>query len=365
MERTELAIIGAGQAGLATAYAAREAGIEPIVLEASGSPSGSWPTYYDSLRLFSPARYSALPGRALPGDPERYPTRGEVADYLVAYADALDADIRLRQRVDGVAVDDGGFVVETSTGLQLRAERVISATGGFGSPHRPRLPGLDTFAGRVLHSSEYRAPDAFSGARVVVVGAGNSAVQIAAELGAVARVTLTSRQPIRWLRQRPLGRDVHWWLTKTGLDCAPIAARLPKGRPPVLDHGRYRAALERGEFDHRPMFARIDDDEVVWSDAGRERVDAVILATGFRPHVPFLAGTGALGPAGEPLHRGGLSTTIPGLGYVGLEFQRSFASATIRGVARDAAYVLPRIEPGPELRRSAMSIRCCPAPATR
>ena len=366
MERTELAIIGAGQAGLATAYAARAAGIDAVVLEASGAPSGSWPTYYDSLRLFSPARYSALPERALGGDPERYPTRDEITEYLIGYSEWLGADIRLRMRVERVLLDDGEFVVETSNGMRLRAPRVISATGGFGSPHRPKLTGLDTFTGRALHSGEYRSYEDFKGARVVVVGAGNSAVQIAAELAEVASVTLASRSPVRWIRQRPLGRDLHWWLDKSGLDAAPIVRWLPTPGHPVLDDGRYRAALDRGEFDRRPMFVRVDGDDVVWSDKRREPVDVLVLATGFRPHVPFLARTGALGPAGEPLHRGGVSTTVPGLGYVGLEFQRSFSSATIRGVGRDAAYVLRRLRPSSEPALRPLPLRtCCPAPAAQ
>ena len=363
MEHTNLVIIGAGQAGLATANAAREAGSEAVVLEASGSPAGSWPTYYDSLRLFSPARYSALPGRPFPGDPERYPTRDEVAAYLVAYAEDLQADIRLDERVESVAVRDGAFAVQTGSGLQLSTDRVVSATGGFGSPHRPHLSGLDEFTGRVVHSSEYRAPGAFAGGRVLVVGAGNSAIQIAAELAEVARVTVASRHPIQWIKQRPLGKDLHWWLKVSGLDSAPIGSRLSNGKHPVLDDGGYRAAFASGKLDRREIFDRIDRDAVVWPDGARERVDAMVLATGFRPHVPFLANTAALGPAGEPLHRRGVSTTVPGLGYVGLEFQRSFASATIRGVGRDASYVLRRLRPAGAPARRPLADACCPAPA--
>jgi putative flavoprotein involved in K+ transport len=361
MERTELVIIGAGQAGLATAYAARAAGLDAVVLEASGAPAGSWPTYYDRLRLFSPARYSGLPGRPMPGDPERYPTRDEVVDYLVGYADWLGADIRLRERVANVVVDGSGFLVETASGLQLHARRVVSATGGFGSPHRPKLSGLDTFPGRVLHSSDYRTPDGFRGMRTIVVGAGNSAIQIAAELASVANVTLTSRSPVRWLSQRPLGRDLHWWFKRTGFDTAPFGSRLSSGRRPVLDDGRYRAALERGQFDWRPMFEHADGSDVVWSSEEHERVDAIVMATGFRSHVPFLAETGGLGPDGRPFHKGGVSTTVPGLGYVGLEFQRSFSSATIRGVGRDAAYVLERLKPAAARAPRQAAARCCPA----
>jgi putative flavoprotein involved in K+ transport len=215
----DVVIIGGGQSGLAAAYAAREAGLEPVVLEAGPEPVGSWPRYYESLTLFSPARYSSLPGRPFPGDPERYPRRDEVVAYLREYAAALDADIRCNQRVETVTVlDGGGFEVETAAGLVIRTHRVIAATGGFGAPNRPPLPGLAEFDGEVLHASEYRSPEAFAGRRVLVVGGGNSAVQIAEELARVADVTVTTRSPLKFVPQRPLGRDLHWWLTVTRLD---------------------------------------------------------------------------------------------------------------------------------------------------
>jgi putative flavoprotein involved in K+ transport len=189
----DVVIVGGGQSGLAAAYAAQRAGLRPIVLEAGAEPVGSWPHYYDSLTLFSPARFSALPGRPFPGDGERYPTRDEVVAYLRAYAADLDADIRCGQRVDTVErSEDGRLIARTATGLEVEAGMVIAATGGFRRPHRPVLAGLERFTGTVRHSSEYRAPDAFAGRRVVVVGAGNSAVQIAADLASVARVSLAT-----------------------------------------------------------------------------------------------------------------------------------------------------------------------------
>ena len=139
-----IVIIGGGQAGLASAYAAQRAGLVPVVLEAGEEPAGSWPRYYESLALFSPARYSSLPERPMPGDPDRYPTRDEVADYLRDYAAWLGADIRTGQRVTRVAVlGDDGFEVETAAGLVLHAPYVIAASGLFGRPHRPRLPGAE------------------------------------------------------------------------------------------------------------------------------------------------------------------------------------------------------------------------------
>jgi putative flavoprotein involved in K+ transport len=340
MNAVDLVVIGGGQAGLATAHTALIRGLRPLVLDAAAGPGGSWPSYYKSLTLFSPARFSSLPGLAFPGAPERYPRRDEVIDYLATYATRLDAEVRFRSPVARVLPGDGGFQVTTADGAAVRARTVVAATGGFGTPYRPALPGLDDFPGTVLHSAQYRDATPFAGSRVLVVGGGNSAVQIAVELAAVARVSLTTRGPLRFQPQRYLGRDLHWWLTRTGLDSARLGPRLVRGAVPVIDDGRYRRAIRAGQPDHRPLFRRLDGDRVVWPDGTSERIDVVLLATGYRPDLPFLAEAGALDAAGVPVHHGGVSTAVPGLGFVGLERQRSLASATLRGAGRDAAHVL-------------------------
>ncbi|MFI9534388.1 flavin-containing monooxygenase [Nocardia fusca] len=340
-------VIGGGQSGLAAAHHLTGRRLNTAVLEATGEATGSWPHYYDSLTLFSPARYSALPGRPFPGDPDRYPHRDEVIDYLRSYASALDADIHTSTPVEAVtSIGSDGFTVTTGSGPVFTATRVIAATGSFGSPFLPTIPGRGEFAGRVLHASEYRAPTEFTDQQVVVVGAGNSAVQIAAELAGHARVVLASRVPVKFVPQRPLGRDVHFWFTVTGFDSAPLA-RIVKDAPPqpVLDEGRYRTALAAGKPPRREMFTAFMPEGVVWPDGTRTPMDAVVFATGYRPHLPYLAGTGALTETGLPRQRQGLSLTHPGLGFLGLEWQRTPSSNSLRGVGRDAAYLARRLQP--------------------
>ncbi|RNL82438.1 flavin-containing monooxygenase [Halostreptopolyspora alba] len=343
MSENPLVIIGAGQAGLATARTALRRGVRPVVLESAGEPGGSWPHYYDSLTLFSPSRFAALPGMALPGAGDRYPGRDEVVEYLRRYAARLDADIRVNHRVKRLEPGNGALTAVTDDGERLDARAVVVATGGFGRPHIPTLAGMGGFFGHVLHAAEYRSPEPFAGQRVVIVGGGNSAVQIGVELASVADVTLATRRPISWMPQRPLGRDMHWWFTRTGLDSAPLGSLWHRLPPSVLDDGHQREAVEAGRPDRRPLFTRVTADGVEWSDGTREPVDTLLLATGYRPAVDFLEGTPALDDDGAPRHRNGVSTTVPGLGYVGLEFQRSFSSATLRGVGRDARHVLGRL----------------------
>jgi putative flavoprotein involved in K+ transport len=340
MDLIDTLVIGAGQSGLATAHVLRKHGIEPVVLEAGDAPNGAWPKYYESLTLFSPARYSAMPGLAFPGDPDRYPHRDEVVAYLDEYAKLLDADIRTGHHVRTIEHYDGIFTAELADGRALHARTVVAATGGFTNPYRPALPGLTSFMGTVVHASEYQRPEPFAGQRVLVVGGGNSSVQIATELAEQAQVTVITRGKLRFAPQRPFGRDLHFWYTVTGLDAAPVG-RLLAHPPtvPVLDTGRYRKALAAGRPDHRPMFTSLEADRAHWSDGTSETVDALILATGYRPALDYLTALDVIDAEGHPRHRGGLSTALPGLAFVGLEWQRSLSSASIRGVGRDAARI--------------------------
>lgn len=180
------------------------------------------------------------------GDGDRYPHRDEVVAYLASYAARLDAEIRNRTRVVEVRPGGKGFAVALEGGQQLAARAVVAASGTFGRPCRPDLPGLAHFAGSVLHAADYRTPEPFAGQQVIVAGAGNSAVQIAAELATAARVTLAGRTPARFARQHILGRDLHFWLARTGIDTAPVGRFLRT--PPtqlVIDDSRYRAATGR------------------------------------------------------------------------------------------------------------------------
>lgn len=333
----EVLIVGAGQAGLATGWHLKRAGISCRIVEASAHIGGSWRDYYDSLTLFSPAAYSALPGLPFPGNPDRYPARDEVVRYLEQYADALDLRLQTGRRVVNIARIGRTFITQLETGDTIESLAVVAASGAFAQPHTPAIEGLGTYRGKCLHSARYRSPHGFENQRIVVVGGANSAVQIAVELAAVSQVTLATRRPIRFVPQRLLGKDFHFWLRLTGLD---RTRWLNDQSTPVLDSGMYRRALAARRPDRRPMFVRALTDGVEWADGTREKVDVLLFATGYRPQVPYLESLGAIRKDGRLHQRNGIGTTVPGLYFVGFPKQRNFASATLRGVGPDAEHVL-------------------------
>ena len=338
-------VIGGGQAGLAAGHYLKKYGLSFLILEAGPEPVGSWPHYYDSLKLFSPAKYSSLPGFPFPGGGNRYPTRDEVISYLREYASKYNMPVKTKTRVEKVEKFNGRFQVTTTGGEILEAESVISATGSFHRPYIPDIPGLAEFRGEVIHSSAYRNTNPYEGQRLIIVGSGNSAVQIGAELSEVSTTTLAVRTPVKLLPQVKFGRDLHFWLIATGLDKFPFPLF---GRPvpeptTVIDSAGFKQLLENGKPNQRAMFTSMYEDGVVWGEGEKEKVDAIIFATGFRPNLSFLSELNALDDRGFPIHKVGVSNVTDGLYFVGLSGQRSFASATLRGVGADARYVVRKL----------------------
>lgn len=339
-QQFDVVVIGAGQAGLASGWHLKQQGLNFMLLDEQKRPGGNWCHYYDSLELFSPAVYSSLPGMPFPGTQGHYPNRDEVVGYLEQYADRFQLPVRQGVRVTRVMGLEQGFQITTASGECCQARAVIVASGAFSRPYLPDIPGRDDFNGTQLHSADYRHGAPFRDQRVVVIGAANSAVQIAHELAAMAEVTLATRDAIRFAPQRILGADFHTWLKWTGLE---KTRWLNDQSTPVLDNGTYRKALKNGYFKQRPMFTKVTSTGVVWADGQHEAVDTLLFATGFRPNLPFLEGLPVMDETGKVMQRDGRASQVPGLYFVGLPKQRNFASATLRGVGPDAGHLIPHL----------------------
>ena len=222
----EVAVIGAGQAGLAMGYFLRRQGRRFVILERADSIGSAWRERWDSLTLFTPRRYSALPGLPFPGDPDGYPTRDEVIAYLERYAETFDLPIELNSEVKQLEQgDDGRFRLEVD-GRTITADQVVVATGPFQTPYVPKL--AEKLADDVFqtHAVGYRRPDDVPEGTVLVVGGGNTGFQIAKELSATHKVVLSVGSRQKPLPQRVLGRDLFWWLTKARILDKTVDSRL-------------------------------------------------------------------------------------------------------------------------------------------
>ncbi|MEU5724593.1 NAD(P)/FAD-dependent oxidoreductase [Micromonospora sp. NPDC047738] len=350
-------IVGGGQAGLALGHHLRRAGVPFAILDAHGQVGDAWRQRWDSLTLFTPRRFSALPGLPFPGDPDGHPGKDEVADYLAGYAAHFDLPVRLCCRVTSVRPGTaGGFTVDTSTG-PLHAQRVVVAAGAFHTAWVPEVSGRLAAGVTQLHSSAYRNPTQLPGRVVAVVGGGNTGVQIAAELADHGRRVVLSAPAIGpVLPQRWLGRDIFWWFSRLGTMRLSAESRLGgriAAQNPII--GSDVAGLLR-RVDRVGRVVDAAGDMLLLADGGRRRVDAVVWATGFRPRYPWLA-VPVTDPSGEPVQRQGV-TDWPGLYFLGMPWQRARGSAVLGWVGRDAEVLAARLVAD---RRLALPPR--PAPA--
>lgn len=336
VRQRDVVVVGAGQSGLAVGYHLQRTGLSCVLLDAAEAPGGAWLGAWESLRLFSPARWSSLPGWLMPGGEDHYPTRDEVLAYLATYEARYQLPTVRPVRVSAVRREGAGFAVETGAG-EWRARAVVSTTGNWARPYLPAMAGRDEFRGVQLHSAEYRSPEPFAGKRVLVVGGGNTGAQLLAELSQVARTTWATLTPPSFLPDEVDGR--YLFQEETARYRAQAEGRGP-GPPPTLGDivmvEPVREARERGVLHAVRPPARFTESGVVWGDGREEPFDSVLWCTGFRPALEHLRPLGVLGPRDRVEVRGTRSVAEPRLWLVGYGDWTGFASATLIGVGRSA-----------------------------
>ena len=339
-EACDVLVIGGGQAGLAAGYYLRRAGLDYVILDAQSQSGGAWRHGWASLRLFSPAEYSPLPGWGMPRqEGEEFPTAGHVVDYLRAYEKRYDLRVRRPVHVKAVRATDDGLEVDTSVGT-LRARYVISATGTWECPYVPEVPGRDEFSGRQLHTVDYYSPEPFRGQRVVVVGGGNSGAQILAEVSQVADTTWVTLRPPRFMPDGVDGRVLFGVATRHAQQGAQESV---SGLGDVVMVPSVRAARDRGVLTALPMFQRLTARGVAWADGTEQDCDAVIWCTGFRPNLTHLASLGLAAAADRVPTVGTRSVGEPRVYLVGYGDWTGSASATLVGAGRTAKATVAEI----------------------
>ena len=339
----EVAVIGAGQAGLAMGYYLAQHGRRFVILERSDSIAQAWRERWDSLTLFTPRRYSALPGFPFPGDPDGYPTRNEVIDYLERYAETFDLPIEFNSDVRRLSSEDGHFVLEMDA-RTITADQVVVATGPFQTPSIPKIAeGLDPDVWQA-HSTGYRRPGDVAEGTVLVVGGGNTGFQIAKELSATHKVILSVGSRQKPLPQRLAGRDLFWWLTKTHVLSTTVESRLGRRlrHRDTLIGSSPRELKRRYGVELKPRATAASGRRVSFEDGSEVEVDAVIWATGYRPDYSWID-LPVLDSNGRLRHRRGV-TDVPGLYFLGLTWQHTRGSALIGWVKDDADFLAERIE---------------------
>jgi putative flavoprotein involved in K+ transport len=340
-DRFDVAVIGAGQAGLAMGYFLAKEGRPFTILEAEGSIGAAWHARWDSLVLFTPRRYDSLPGLLFPGDPDGYPTRDEVISYLERYASTFDLPVELNSPVQSVAPADGGFILNLGT-RTLEADQVVVATGPFQAPNVPAFAADLAPDVAQMHSTGYRRPSDLPEGTVLVVGGGNTGFQIAKELSATHSVHLAIGSRQTPLPQRVLGRDLFWWLTKTGLIKKTVESRIGRraqDRDTLI--GSSRRDVKRHGVEVKPRVAGASGGAVKFEDGSELGVDVVIWATGYRSEYGWID-VPVFDQTGRVLHRRGV-TDYPGLFFLGLTWQHTRGSALLGWVQDDAEFISERI----------------------
>ena len=348
-EHVETIVIGAGQAGLTTAYHLERLGRPCVVLEASDRVGDVWRNRFDSLRLFTPARYDTLPGMPFELSPWDFPTGRQMADYLQAYAETLELPVRTGVSVDSVARDGGEYVV-TSGHRVFCADNVVIASGTWQRPVVPPFADDLDPSIRQLHSAEYRNPGQLAPGPVLVVGAGHSGADIALELSR-SHPTYLSGRVHGQIPFRIDGRVSHLALPLMWFAWNHVATeRTPVGRK-MRAHIRHgggplvrvkRDDLAAAGVEHTEQrTVGVEDGLPVLADGRVLNVTNVVWCTGFGKDTDWIQVP--LGADGWPAQRRGVVEEAPGLYFVGLPFLHGFYSMLVGGVTRDAAYVARHI----------------------
>lgn len=346
-ERVQTVVVGAGQSGLSVGYHLRRLGLPFVILDANARVGDSWRSRWDSLRLFTPAKFDGLAGMRFPAPPNVFPTKDEMADYLERYAGRFDLPVRNGMRVGRVARDGSRYLVSAGD-RTFEAEHVVIAMATYQAPRVPSFAAeLDPDIVQ-LHSKDYRSPAQLQPGGVLVAGAGNSGSEIAMELSRHHRTWMAGRDTghIPFRIDGLASRAVLGRLVLRGLFHRVLTVRTPMGRkvrPKVIAQGgpliRVKpASLAAAGVERVLRVTGVRDGQPVLADGRVLDVANVVWCTGFHPGFSWID-LPVFDERNEPTHESGIVPGEPGLYFVGLHFLHAMSSTMIHGVARDAERV--------------------------
>ncbi|MDQ4215803.1 NAD(P)/FAD-dependent oxidoreductase [Microbacterium capsulatum] len=349
----DLAIIGAGAAGLHTARRAQQHGATFEVFDAHARIGDTWRERYRSLRLFTPRRWAELPGLGLDIGYFEYATGMQLADYLERYAATFEIPVRTSTPVQRLSLDPSGlFRLELPDGEEVLAERVVVAAGAH---HRPIVPALAAEIDptiRQVHSLDYHGPEDLAAGAVLVVGAANSGTDIALEAAAAGhRTTIAGRNPgqIPGHIDTPVGNLISSIFIRRLRNATSDTEKGRRMWDERKGHGvnlvrNHVSDLIKAGIRQVGRVVAVDDGLPTLEDGERLDPATIVWCTGSRPVLGWIDIPGFADREGVR-HDRGISTTVPGLAFVGLPFQYSIASPTLMGMGRDAEYVVEQLFP--------------------
>jgi putative flavoprotein involved in K+ transport len=362
-ERVQVVVIGAGQAGLSVGYHLARRGLSFVVLEGNDRVGDSWRKRWDSLRLFSPAKYDGLVGMPFPAPPFSFPTKDQMADYLEAYARKFQLPVRTGTRVERVWRNGATYVVETSGGdageagekdVRFEADHVVVAMATYQAPRVPPFAhDLDPTIVQ-LHSREYRNPGQLQAGDVLIVGAGNSGADIALDVARTHRTWLSGRHPgnVPFRIDGGFARAVLPFIFRVVFHRI-LTVDTPMGRkarPLLISRGGALIRVKPRDFvaagvERTPRVTGVRDGKPQLADGRVMDVRNVVWCTGYHPGLSWIdLPKFVYGADGEPVHERGIVPGEPGFYFVGLHFLYSVSSTMIHGVGRDAERIAETIQ---------------------
>ena len=333
-------IIGAGQAGLAIAYYLNKQNANYLVVDANSETGAPWLKRWDSLKLFTPSEFNNLPGMKFPHKKGHYADKYEVASYLKAYVAKFNIPIEFNHKIISLKKEDGIFTIKSGT-KEFKAKNVIVATGPF---HKPFTPPCHTKISKdilQIHSEYYKSPDQLQEGATLVVGAGDSGVQILNEVSNTNReVYFSGNTNITSIPQEILGKTLWWWFSKIGFLTAHkyswIGKKISKGGQPIIGTD-VKTLFKKKNVTCVGRTLDANEQTIIFEKQNTNDIKNIVWATGFKPNFNWINHI-ELDDSHYPKNYRGVSD-IEGLYFLGLPWLYTRGSATLGGVKKDAKYL--------------------------